>query len=108
MAEPYLDLSQGTLDLLILRTLALESQHGLVIANWILQASSEALHINQARLYPTLRRLERGGWISGRSAGNNGGTKYYALTQEGQKRLEEAAANRQQAAAIVAEPSESR
>ncbi len=91
MADLHIDLPKGTLDLLVLKTLALESQHGWAMANWILRVSSEALHIQQAKLAPTLRRLERGGLIYRREvrAARYDSARYYALTDAGQKRLEE-------------------
>ncbi len=84
-----LDLPQGTLDLLILKTLALEPRHGWAIAERIQQISSEALRIKQGSLYPALQRLERRGWIKGRwgTSGNNRRAKYYELTRSGQKQL---------------------
>ena len=85
------DLPQGTLDLLILRTLALEPQHGWGISERIRQVSRDILQIRQGSLYPALHRLERRGWIQahwGKSA-NNRRAKYYELTPTGRKQLED-------------------
>jgi PadR family transcriptional regulator PadR len=85
-----IDLPQGTLDLLILRTLALGPQHGWAISERVQQVSSEVLKIQQGSLYPALHRIERRGWIKakwGRSE-NNRHAKYYELTRSGQKQLE--------------------
>lgn len=84
-------LPQGTLDLLILRTLALEPQHGWGISERIRQISGDILQIRQGSLYPALHRLERRGWIQakwGKSA-NNRRAKYYELTPTGRKQLED-------------------
>jgi PadR family transcriptional regulator, regulatory protein PadR len=85
-----IDLPQGTLDLLILRTLALEPQHGWAISERIQQISSEVLLIHQGSLYPALHRLERRGWIKAHwgVSENNRKAKYYALTRTGRKQLE--------------------
>ena len=85
-----IDLPQGTLDLLILRTLALEPQHGWAISERIQQISSEVLLIQQGSLYPALHRLERRGWIKAKwgTSENNRRAKYYELTKTGRKQLE--------------------
>jgi PadR family transcriptional regulator len=87
---PRIDLPQGTLDLLILRTLALEPQHGWAISERIQQISSDVLRVQQGSLYPALHRLERRGWIKARwgTSENNRRAKYYELTKTGQKQLE--------------------
>lgn len=84
-----LDLPQGTLDLLILRTLALRPQHGWAISERIQQISREALRVQQGSLYPALHRLERRGAIDSYWApsDNNRRAKYYTLTRTGQKLL---------------------
>jgi PadR family transcriptional regulator, regulatory protein PadR len=84
MAKPN-DLVQGTLDLLILRTLELEPMHGWGIAQRIRQVSKEVLQVNQGALYPALHRLEQQGWISAKwgESANNRRAKYYSLTQSG-------------------------
>ena len=90
MAEPRIDLPQGTLDLLILRTLALEPLHGWAISERIHQISSKVLLVQQGSLYPALHRLERKGWIKARwgASENNRRAKYYELTALGRKQLE--------------------
>ena len=93
MTEPAarLDLPQGTLDLLILKAVSLEPQHGWAISERIHQISNRALMVNQGSLYPALHRLERHGWIKARwdVSTNNRRAKYYELTGKGRKRLEE-------------------
>lgn len=85
------DLPQGTLDLLILRTLALEPRHGWGISERIRQISGDVLQIRQGSLYPALHRLERRGWIQAKwgTSANNRRAKYYKLTPTGRKQLEE-------------------
>jgi PadR family transcriptional regulator PadR len=104
MADKRVDLPQGTLDLLILRTVALEPQHGWAISERIQQISSDVLQIQQGSLYPALHRLERRGWVKAHwgTSENNRRAKYYALTQKGRKQLEaEEDAWRKLAAAIA-------
>lgn len=86
-----IELPQGTLDLLILRTLALGPRHGWGIAERIEQVSSEILSVKQGSLYPALHRLERRGLIKARwgASENNRRAKYYELTRPGKKKLEE-------------------
>ena len=90
MANRRIDLPQGTLDLLILKTLALEPQHGWAISERIQQISSDVLQIQQGSLYPALHRLERRGWIKAKwgASANNRRAKYYALTKSGREQLE--------------------
>lgn len=90
MGKERIDLPQGTLDLLILKTLALEPQHGWGIAERVQQVSSDVLSIQQGSLYPALHRLERRGWIKAKwgASENNRRAKYYELTQSGRKQLE--------------------
>ena len=90
MPTPHLDLPQGTLDLLILRTLALGPQHGWGISERVQQISSDVLRIQQGSLYPALHRLERKGWIKPRwgTSENNRRAKFYELTKTGSRRLE--------------------
>src|SRR2546428_12882316 len=85
-----IDLPQGTLDLLILKTLALEPQHGWAISERIQQISSDVLQGQQGSLYPALHRLERCGWIKARwsTTDNNRRAKYYELCRSGRKKLE--------------------
>jgi PadR family transcriptional regulator PadR len=90
MADKRLDLPQGTLDLLILKALALESLHGWAISERLQQVSKEALQVQQGSLYPALHRLERRGWIDATwsISENSRRAKYYKLTRKGQKHLE--------------------
>ena len=90
MTDPKVDLPQGTLDLLILKTLALEPQHGWAISERIQQISSSVLQVQQGSLYPALHRLERRGWIKARwgASENNRRAKYYELTRAGRRQLE--------------------
>lgn len=90
MSEQTVDLPQGTLDLLILRTLALEPQHGWAISERIHQVSSKVLQVRQGSLYPALHRLERAGLIKAHcgTSENNRRAKYYELTKSGRKQLE--------------------
>ncbi|MGB6130324.1 MAG: PadR family transcriptional regulator [Acidobacteriaceae bacterium] len=89
MSNQRLDLPQGTLDLLILRTLSLGPQHGWAISERVQQVSSDVLRIQQGSLYPALHRLERRGWIKAKwgTSENNRRAKYYELTRSGQKQL---------------------
>src|SRR5436305_3403558 len=84
------DLVQGTLDLLIMRTIATEKLHGWAIAQRIQQLSKEVLQVNQGSLYPALQRLERQGWITADWGSSENGRKarFYRLTPPGKKRLE--------------------
>jgi PadR family transcriptional regulator len=86
-----MDLPQGTLDLLILKAIALEPQHGWAISERIEQISNNALRVNQGSLYPSLHRLERKGWIkaSWDVSDNNRRAKYYDLTKAGRRQLDE-------------------
>ena len=88
MSRPS-DLVQGTLDLLILRTLAIEPRHGWAIAKRIRQMSGDVLQVTQGSLYPALHRLEQQGWLSATWIATNGGreAKVYALTAAGRKQL---------------------
>src|SRR3981189_136322 len=84
-----LELLQGTLDLLILRTLIFGSQHGQGIARAIQQTSQEELLVEHGALYPALQRLEERGWISAKwgTSSNNRKERFYALTAAGRKQL---------------------
>jgi PadR family transcriptional regulator PadR len=90
MATRHIDLPQGTLDLLILRTVALGSQHGWAISERVQQMSSDVLRIQQGSLYPALHRLERRGLIKSRwgTSDNNRRAKYYELSKSGRRQLE--------------------
>jgi transcriptional regulator len=104
VANERIDLPQGTLDLLILRTLALEPQHGWGISERIQQISSNVLQVQQGSLYPALHRLERRGWIKARwgMSENSRRAKYYNLTRGGRKQLDsEAGAWRKLSAAVA-------
>ena len=88
--ESRIELPQGTLDLLILKTLALEPLHGWAVSERLQQISCDALQVGQGSLYQALHRLERQGWIRaewGVSA-NNRKARYYELTKAGRKQLE--------------------
>ena len=84
------DVLQGTLDLLILRTLQLGAMHGWAISERIQRASEDVLQVNQGSLYPALHRLERRGWIKARwgASENNRRARFYELTRLGRKQLE--------------------
>ena len=88
MARPT-DLVQGTLDLLILKTISLEPKHGWAIAKRIQQVSQEALQIQQGSLYPALHRLEQQAWIKAEWKPTDAGrmAKFYSLTAAGRKQL---------------------
>jgi transcriptional regulator len=91
MTETKADLLQGTLDLLILKTLALGSHHGWGVSFRIEQMSKEILQVNQGSLYPALHRLEHRGFITSEwgVSENNRRAKFYSLTRKGQARLAE-------------------
>ncbi len=97
------DLLQGTLDLLILKTLALEAMHGWGVAQRIQQISKEVLQVQQGSLYPALHRLEQQGWIEAewRPSENNRRAKYYSLTRAGRKELELETANWERLSAAI-------
>src|SRR3954463_12143751 len=88
MSKPT-DLVQGTLDLLILKTIALEPMHGWAIAQRIRQVSSEVLQVGQSALYPALHKLEQQGWIESewKISETNRRAKYYSLTRTGRQAL---------------------
>jgi transcriptional regulator len=94
MGKPS-DLVQGTLDLLILKTLSLEAKHGWAIAKRIQQVSGEVLQVQQGSLYPALHRLEQQGWIRAKWAESGTGrqAKFYSLTAAGRRQLEQETAN---------------
>ena len=94
MSKPS-DLAQGTLDLLILKILALEPLHGWAIGQRLKQVSSDILQVSDGSLYPALHRLEHQGWIEAewRPSENNRRAKFYALTRPGRKHLERETAN---------------
>jgi transcriptional regulator len=94
MGKPN-DLVQGTLDLLILKTIALEPKHGWAIGKRIQQVSGEVLQVQQGSLYPALHRLEQQGWIKAEWAESETGrqAKFYSLTAAGRGQLEKETAN---------------
>src|ERR1700733_12910943 len=104
MSEKKTDLIQGTLDLLILKTVALEAIHGYGIAQRILQTSKETLHVQQGSLYPALHRLQRKGLLKSewKESGSGPMAKYYSLTAMGRRSLEEEKAQWQRYAGSVA------
>lgn len=89
MTAPKSDLLQGTLDLLILKTLALEATHGWGISQRIQQISEDVLQVNQGSLYPALQRLEQQGWIDSAwgISENNRRARFYSLTDKGRQQL---------------------
>ncbi|HME10290.1 MAG TPA: PadR family transcriptional regulator [Bryobacteraceae bacterium] len=91
MKKSKSELLQGTLDLLILKTLDLQPMHGWGISQRIQQVSEGVLQVNQGSLYPALHRLEEAGWISAEWAAseNNRQAKYYSLTELGRRQLSE-------------------
>lgn len=98
-----MDLLQGTLDLLILKTVALEPMHGWGISQRIQQVSRDVLQVQQGSLYPALHRLEQQGWITSEwgASENNRRARYYSLTRTGRKQLEREEANWQRLSAAV-------
>jgi len=104
-----LELPQGTLDLLILKAVALEPRHGWGISERLRQISSAALSIRQGSLYPALHRLERRGWVKARwgVSDNNRRAKFYELTRSGRAQLERDTDAWQRLAASVAQVLES-
>lgn len=87
---PPSDLLQGTLDMLILKSIALRAEHGWAIAQRIQQISNDVLQIGQGSLYPALHRLEYKGWIRAQwgASENNRRARYYSLTAAGKKQLD--------------------
>jgi len=98
-----IDLVQGTLDLLILKSLALEPQHGWAIAARIRQLSNEVLLVQQGSLYPALQRLEHQGWIAAKwgVSDQKRRAKFYSLTRAGRKQLEKESASWERLAAAI-------
>ena len=88
MSKPT-DVVQGTVDLLILKIVALEPMHGWAIAQRIRQMSNEVLQVGQSALYPALHKLEQQGWIKAqwKTSENNRQARYYSLTPAGRKAL---------------------
>jgi PadR family transcriptional regulator PadR len=98
-----IDLVQGTLDLLILKSLALEPQHGWAIAARIRQLSNDVLLVQQGSLYPALQRLEHQGWIAAKwgVSAQKRRAKFYSLTRAGRKQLDKEAASWERLAAAI-------
>ncbi len=104
MAPSNVDLLQGTLDMLVLRTLLPGPQHGWGVSQRIQQISEDVLRVNQGSLYPALVRLEREGWLDSEwgVSENNRRAKFYRLTRAGKKRLEKETGDWERLAAAVA------
>ena len=104
MNEKPSDLVQGTLDMLILKTLALQPMHGYGIAQRLEQISKGVFCVNAGSLFPAFRRLERDGWIRSewKASENNRRAKYYGLTARGRKELQSATAEWGRQAAAIA------
>jgi PadR family transcriptional regulator, regulatory protein PadR len=102
MVKPV-DLIQGTLDVLILKTIALEPMHGWGIAQRIRLVSQEVLQVNQGALYPALHRLEQNGWIRAKwgESENNRRAKFYTITTAGRRYLEQEQANWQRLSSAI-------
>lgn len=102
MTKPT-DLVQGTLDLLIMKTIALSPAHGWAIAQRICQVSKNVLQVNQGALYPALHRLEQQGWIQAEwgASENNRRAKFYSLTNAGEKYLDREEANWERLSAAI-------
>ena len=102
MSKPT-DLVQGTLDLLILKVIALEPLHGWAIAQRIRQMSSDVLLVGQSALYPALHKLERQGWIKSewKTSDTNRRARFYSLTRAGRKAVAAEAANWERLAAAI-------
>ena len=98
------DLLQGTLDMLILKTLTRRAMHGYAIAEHIQEVSADALRVEEGALYPALHRLELRGWLASEwgVSENNRRAKYYRLTAAGRKQLAEEAAHWGRMAAAIA------
>jgi PadR family transcriptional regulator, regulatory protein PadR len=102
MSKPT-GLVQGTLDLLILKVVALEPLHGWAIAHRIRQMSSDVLQVGQSALYPALHKLERQGWITSewKKSDTNRRAKYYSLTRAGRKAVTREAAHWERLSAAI-------
>lgn len=102
MSKPK-DVVQGTLDLLILKIVALEPMHGWAISQRLKQVSGDVLQVSDGSLYPALHKLEQEGWITAewRPTENNRNAKFYSLTRAGRKELEKEAANWKRLSAAI-------
>lgn len=105
MTKSNVDLLQGTLDMLVLKTLQLEAQHGWGISQRIQQMSKDVLQVNQGSLYPALHRLQRQGFIGAEwgTSQNNRRAKYYSLTSKGRTQLVAETANWERLSSAVAD-----
>ena len=105
MTKPNVDLLQGTLDMLVLKTLQLEAQHGWGISQRIQQMSKDVLQVNQGSLYPAMHRLQRQGLIGAEwgTSENNRRAKYYSLTAKGRTQLVAETANWERLSTAVAD-----
>jgi PadR family transcriptional regulator, regulatory protein PadR len=94
VARPSIDLLQGSLDVIVLKTLSWQPMHGFGIARWIQRVTDDALQIEEGSLYPALYRMENKGWIKAewRVTENNRRAKYYKLTASGRRQLADASA----------------
>jgi PadR family transcriptional regulator len=104
MTVPKKDVLQGTLDLLVLKTLeSIGPMHGYAIARRLQQVSEDVLRLNQGSLYPALLRLEHRGWITARwgATATNRKARYYSITKAGRKQLQEEAQSWERMAAII-------
>src|SRR3982074_2199436 len=97
------DLVQGTLDVLVLKIIALEPQHGFAISQRLKQISDDVLQVSEGSLYPALHKLEQEGWITAdwKPSENNRRAKFYSLTRLGRKYLEQEAANWQRLSSAI-------
>ena len=104
MPDTTLDLLQGTLDVLVLKTLSWGPRHGYAIARWIRRTTDDALRIEEGALYPALHRMERKGWIEAEwgMSENNRRAKFYQLTARGRQQLRAESATWKKYAAAVA------
>jgi PadR family transcriptional regulator len=102
MSKPS-DLVQGTLDLLIMKILALEPLHGWAISQRLKQVSGEVLQVSDGSLYPALHKLEQEGWIEAewKPSDNNRRAKYYSLTRAGRRELKAEAENWRRLSAAI-------
>ncbi len=102
MSKPS-DLVQGTLDLLVLKILALEPLHGWALSQRLKQISGEVLQVSDGSLYPALHKLEQQGWIQAewKLTENNRRAKFYSLTRLGRRQLEREAANWERVSAAI-------
>ena len=103
MITTQLDLVQGTLDVLVLKTLAWQPMHGYAIARWIKERTESVILVEEGALYPALHRLERRGWIESEwgVSENNRKAKFYSLTATGKKQLNAETANWDRVSAAI-------